>query len=120
MKKTSSLAAITLAVTLLTAFTQTALTPTEIAKKATPAVVLIQGDEGRGQVQGTGFLISGDGEIVTAFHVIKGLRSAAIKLANGSGFGSVSTLATDDAKDLVIVKVDGFGLHISKWPTPIR
>jgi putative serine protease PepD len=87
---------------------QTTFNPAEIAKKASPAVVVIKGISAQGSGVGTGFIISSDGKIVTALHVIQDFKSAGVQLANGEVFDSFSILAFDQRKDLAIIKVAGF------------
>ncbi len=62
---------------------QANLTTAQIAKRLAPSVVTIQGKTDTGDVLGSGFIISKDGKIVTNLHVIRGLKSANVQLANG-------------------------------------
>ena len=59
---------------------------------------------------GSGFMISPDGTVVTNYHVIKGAKSAVVKLSNGAFFPVEGTLATSEDDDLALVKVSGTGL----------
>ena len=84
----------------------------EIAKKAGPAVVLIKGTgDGRDTV-GSGFIVSPDGKIATSLHVIQGLKSAGVQLANGDVFDSLLVLGFDERRDLAVVQVPAFDLPI--------
>jgi hypothetical protein len=95
------------------AFGQESLTIAQVAKRVSPAVVVIQGKTESGGIQGSGFIVSKDGILVTNLHVIKDIRTAAIvQLANGEVFDSLSVLATDERRDLAIVKVAGFDLPV--------
>src|SRR5580658_5679664 len=96
----------------LAAFGQTALTTAQIAKRVSPSVVVIQGKTDSGDVLGSGFIVSKDGKIVTNLHVIRDMKMATIQTATGEIFDSVSVLATDDRRDLAILKVAGFNLPI--------
>jgi len=84
--------------------------PAEVAKKATASVLLIKGISEQGETIGTGFLISSDGKIVTALHVILSLKSGGIRLSHGEIFESFSVLAFDERRDLAIIKIPGFDL----------
>jgi len=94
------------------AFGQIALTTTQIAKKISPSVVVIQGKTDSGDVLGSGFIVSRDGKIVTNLHVIRGLNTASIQLTNGEVFDSILVLAADERRDLAIVKIAGFDLPV--------
>src|SRR5206468_8046736 len=67
---------------------QTAFNSREIAKKVSAAVVTIHGQTEVGQVEGSGFLVSSDGMVVTSLHVIRGIRSGSVQLAGGDIFES--------------------------------
>ena len=95
-----------------TAFGQTALTIAQIAKKVSPSVVGIEGKTDSREVLGSGFIISKDGKIVTNLHVIRELKTAIVHLANGEAYDSVSVLATDERRDVAVVKIAGFDLPI--------
>lgn len=94
------------------AFGQLALTTAQIAKRVSPSVVVIQGKTASGDVLGSGFIVSKDGKIATNLHVIRELTTASVQMANGETFDSVSVLATDERRDLAIIKVAGFNLPV--------
>src|SRR5262245_42623697 len=83
---------------------------TAIAKKITPAVVLIKGTNDKGDFTGSGFILSSDGKIATNVHVIVDLKNAGVQLASGEKFDSFSVLAFDQRKDIAIIKIAGFDL----------
>jgi Trypsin-like peptidase domain len=91
---------------------QVRLTIAQIAKKVSPAVVVIQGKTDSGEVQGSGFIISKDGKVVTNLHVIRNLKTASVQLANREMFDSFSVLAMDERRDLAIVQIGGFDLPV--------
>jgi hypothetical protein len=80
-----------------------------IAKEANGAVVsIIMSDkEGHPVAQGSGFLISKDGCVVTNYHVIKSGTSAVIKLPGGAFFAVDGLLASDKDRDVAIIKARG-------------
>ena len=94
----------------LAAFGQTALTTAQIAKRVSPSVVVIQGKTGSGDLLGSGFIVSKDGKIVTNLHVIRDMKVVAVRLSSGEAYDSVSVLATDERRDLAIVRIAGFSL----------
>lgn len=102
------------AVLLLVPFVATAqMTPADIAKKAIPAVVFIKGltNDGK-EVTGSGFIVDPAGVIVTNLHVVQGLKTAAVKLANGDVYDQVQVKAFDERKDLAVIQIQGFSLPI--------
>lgn len=91
---------------------QAQLTTAEIAKTVSPSVVIIQGTTDSGTIIGSGFIISDDGKIVTNLHVIRDLKTAGVQLPTGAVFDSVSVLATDERRDLAVVKIGGGKLPV--------
>ena len=84
----------------------------EIVKSSLEAVVLIVASDANSVEirQGSGFIVSTDGKIITNYHVIKDAKTALVKLSNGAFFPMESILATDRARDLAIIKVAGKNL----------
>jgi hypothetical protein len=80
-----------------------------IAKAANGAIVsIVMSDkDGHAITQGTGFLISKDGRIVTNYHVIENGISAIVKLPDGAFFVVDGVLASDKARDLAVIKAHG-------------
>jgi hypothetical protein len=87
---------------------------TIIAKEAQGAVVaiVVADKDGRPLAQGSGFLISRDGLVVTNYHVIRGGRSAVIKRPDGAFFVVDGVLALDRDRDVAIIKAHGDSFHI--------
>lgn len=82
----------------------------ELSARATAAVVLIQIEADDRSRQGSGFLVRQDGLILTNHHVIRGATSARIRLSTGDVYERVAVLATDERRDLAILKISGFAL----------
>jgi len=80
-----------------------------IAKAANGAIVSIIMSDKDGQpiAQGTGFLISKDGRIVTNYHVIETGNSAIVKLPDGIFFAVDGVLAFDKSRDVAVIKAHG-------------
>lgn len=89
---------------------QQSLTVPKIVKLIAPCVVVIQGKTESGESLGSGFVVSKDGKIVTNLHVIRELLTAKVLVPNGDVFDSLTVLATDERRDLAVVKVAGFNL----------
>jgi V8-like Glu-specific endopeptidase len=91
---------------------QAVLTTAQIAKRVSPSVVVIQGTTDSGEVLGSGFIASKDGKIVTNLHVIREMKTANVQLANGEIFDTALVLATDERRDLAVLKIAGFDLPV--------
>ena len=80
-----------------------------IAREANGSVVsIVMSDkDGHPLAQGSGFLISKDGQVVTNYHVIKNGSSAVIKLPDGAFFAVDGVLAFDKHRDVAIIKAHG-------------
>ena len=93
---------------------QPAKSPGEIAREQARAVVVIeQLDEG-GRVagQGSGFIVTPGGAIVTSLHVIRGATALRVKLPSGDLYETAEVVDVDEAKDLAVVKIKGFQLPV--------
>ncbi len=80
----------------------------EIAADATVATVLILvfDQAGREIGQGSGFVISQDGKIVTNYHVIRRAATATVKFVDGAFYRVHGVLASDQETDLVVLKLE--------------
>ena len=74
----------------------------QLVKSSIDAVVLIVVNDASGKMvlEGSGFLVSPDGRIVTNHHVIAGAFSAIVKLNNGAFFPVEGIIADDPEHDL--------------------
>jgi hypothetical protein len=79
---------------------------TRIALKATVLVVASNksGDDKR---QGSGFVVSDDGKVVTNYHVIQNADSAIIKFPQGGFYIVEGVLGVDKDRDIAVLKVLG-------------
>ena len=66
-----------------------------------PSVVRIEVPGGLG----SGFVVRGDGRIITNLHVVAGAREATVVLSDGRKLGGVEILDVSDAYDLALLKV---------------
>lgn len=59
---------------------------------------------------GSGFVIGSDGKVITNYHVIEGASSAKVVFSNQKFYTTSTTLATDPANDLALLKMDASNL----------
>ena len=92
----------------------------QLVKSSIDAVVLIVVNDANGKpiVEGSGFLVSSDGKIVTNHHVIANASSATVKLNDGAFFPVEGIIADDPEHDLALIKVPGKNLpYLSLEPS---
>ncbi|MDI6784763.1 MAG: S1C family serine protease [bacterium] len=82
---------------------------TELVKKVTPSVVLIETYNNASAIfssgQGSGFFISGNGEVITNRHVLIGANRAEVKTADAKAYQVEKVLAEDTQGDLIRVSI---------------
>lgn len=89
-----------------------AITAGDLYKSASPSVVLIEtyGEDGKVSADGSGFVISGDGVILTNYHVIAHSKKATVRLANQDAYDYVGVLDVDKRKDIALIKIKAVNL----------
>src|SRR5215475_9995805 len=88
--------------------------PSEIAREQSKAVVIIEALDQRGSVtgQGSGFIVTPQGAVVTNLHVVQGAASLRVKLPGGDAYKTSDLIDVDEAKDIAVVKIKGFKLPV--------
>lgn len=88
-----------------------------LAREVGPAVVDIKAGHGSGEGrvavsegEGSGFLVSGDGWIVTNDHVVDGAKTVTVTLKDGRTFEGKVTPSNDETSDIAIVKIEAKSL----------
>ncbi len=91
---------------------QAAKSATEIAREQSQAVVVIESLDERGSVigQGSGFIVTPNGAVVSNLHVVRGASMARVKMPNGDMYKTADVIDVDDNKDIAIIKIKGFKL----------
>src|SRR6516165_4555875 len=81
----------------------------DLVKSSVDAVVQIVVSDvaGKPVAEGSGFIVSTDGKIVTNHHVVGGASSAIVKLNSGAFFPVEGMLADDPENDIAVLKVNG-------------
>jgi hypothetical protein len=84
-----------------------------ITRQATKAVALVVAyDQAENPIaQGSGFVVSSVGQLVTNYHVIDGAASVVAKFPNGAFYPVDGILAVDVQKDLAVLKLSGSGFE---------
>lgn len=87
-------------------------TPAAIAREQSQAVVIIEAIDDRGNVigQGSGFIVTPNGAIVSNLHVVQGAGMLRVKLPSGDVYKTADLVDVDDVKDIAILKIKGFKL----------
>src|SRR5260221_7029375 len=86
--------------------------PGEIARQQSQAVVVVESLDDRGTIigQGSGFIVTPNGAVVSNLHVVQGAAMVRFKLPSGDIYKTADLVDVDDAKDIVILKIKGFKL----------
>jgi S1-C subfamily serine protease len=85
-----------------------ALSPAEITRRATPAVVQIRAP---GRI-GSGFVVGAGGLVATCLHVVADAEQVTVVLADGRSFDEVEVVAYDEAQDLVVLAIEARHLPV--------
>jgi S1-C subfamily serine protease len=84
----------------------------QVMQKILPTVVFILAGDGGGRLQatGSGFIISEDGVILTALHLIKDAKEVQIRLKSGEVYDQVELLGIDRRRDVAALRIPAKGL----------
>ena len=88
------------------------LTTAQIAGRATPSVVVVENfnEDGEKAQQGSGYVFSGDGIVITNYHVIRGAKSLNVKVPGREPYRVDSILGYEIDHDVAAVQVSGASL----------
>jgi len=78
-----------------------------ILAKVEPAVVAIQASGRLGTGQGTGVVISADGEVLTNAHVIEGATTIRVTLQGQSQSRAATLVGADSGNDIALLRITG-------------
>jgi hypothetical protein len=83
-------------------------------ERVSPSAVSILVGKGDGQVAGvaSGVIIRSDGVILTANHVVKGMREVQVRLKSGEIYDQVELIASDERRDVAALRVAATGLPV--------
>lgn len=74
-------------------------------------VTILIADDGQARAVGSGLVVRGDGLILTAFHLVKDARTVAVKLRNGETFDRAELIASDERRNVAILRIPAAGLY---------
>ncbi|OLB88171.1 MAG: hypothetical protein AUI12_05380 [Acidobacteria bacterium 13_2_20CM_2_57_6] len=85
-----------------------------MVERVSPSAVSILVGKGDGQVAGvaSGVIIRSDGVILTANHVVKGMRELQVRLKSGEIYDQVELMASDERRDVAALRIAATGLPV--------
>jgi hypothetical protein len=94
--------------------TPQALSGDQVVERVSPSAVSILVGKGDGQVAGvaSGVIIRSDGVILTANHVVKGMREVQVRLKSGEIYDQVELIASDERRDVAALRIPASGLPV--------
>ena len=78
-----------------------------ILAKVEPAVVAIQATGNQGTGQGTGVVITPEGEVLTNAHVVEGAANIRVTLQGESQSRAATLVGADSGNDIALLRIDG-------------
>jgi putative serine protease PepD len=85
-----------------------------LVKKALPSVVTITMRVGNGTSLGSGFVVSGDGYVITNNHVVEGGATTATVRFSDATVATAKVAGSDPESDIAVLKIDTNGLPDGK------
>ena len=91
-----------------------ALSGDQVVERVSPSAVSILVGKGDGQLAGvaSGVIIRSDGVILTANHVVKGMREVQVRLKSGEIYDQVGLMASDERRDVAALRISAAGLPV--------
>ncbi|MEY3283510.1 MAG: hypothetical protein RIR86_1523 [Acidobacteriota bacterium] len=85
-----------------------------IARQQSRAVVVLEALDVRGNLvsQGSGFIVTPAGAIVTSLHVLRAATAVRVRLTNGDIYMTSEVVEIDELKDIAIIRIKGFELPV--------
>src|ERR1017187_1349636 len=89
------------------------LTTAQIADRATPSVVVVENfnEDGEKAGQGSGYVFSGDGIIITNYHVVRGAKSLTVRIPGQEPYRIDSVLGYEIDHDVAALQLTGSSLQ---------
>ena len=77
-----------------------------VYEKISPAIVSVAAQLSDGVSEGTGCIITTDGQILTGWHVVEGAKTIDVTTSNGQTYKAKLVAKMKDKKDLAILKIE--------------
>ena len=92
----------------------------QIVERSAPSVVLILAGPGGGEVAaiGSGLIVRSNGVVLTANHVVKGMKEVQIRLRSGEVYDRVEMVASDERRDVAALRISAAELPVLSLATP--
>jgi hypothetical protein len=89
------------------------LTTAQIADRATPAVVIVENfnEDGEKAGQGSGYVYSTEGVVITNYHVIRGARSVSVRVPSKEPIPVANLLGYSIENDVAALQIDEAPAH---------
>src|SRR5262252_4810771 len=86
----------------------------QIIERASPVVVLILAGSGDGRTAaiGSGLIVSSEGIVLVANHVVKGMKEIQIRLKDGEIYDRVELIASDERRDIAALRIPATHLPV--------
>ena len=86
----------------------------QVVERVSPSAVSILVGKGDGQLAGvaSGVIIRSDGVILTANHVVKGMREVQVRLRSGEVYDQVALITSDERRDVAALRIPAAGLPV--------
>ena len=86
----------------------------QVVERVSPSAVSIFVGKGDGHLAGvaSGVIVRSDGVILTANHVIKGMREVQVRLKSGEIYDHVELIASDERRDVAALRIAAAGLPV--------
>ncbi len=91
-----------------------ALSGDQIVERVSPSAVLVLVGRGDGQVAavGSGLIIRSDGVLLTANHLVQGMREVQVRLKNGEVYDQVELIGSDERRDVAALRIPATDLPV--------
>ncbi len=78
-----------------------------LVRQHSPAVVMLEvlDTQGREVGQGSGFIVTSGGAIITSLHVVRGAASVRVRMPGGESYLTSDLVAIDEQKDIAILRI---------------